>query len=204
MAEEKQYTRQELEDKLSDKEKIFCHEYIVDWNKSRAARAAGYSENSAADIGYQISIKLYIKQYIEFIKNDLEIESGISKLRNLKELAKIAYSSIAHLHNTWITLKDFESLTDVQKEVIESTETKTQRINLGDDLGEKEIEYVKIKLYPKITAIQEINKMMGYNAPDKVDHTTGGEKINSISKDQEKEILTKLKKQMDEFDDYEK
>lgn len=47
-------------------------------------------------------------------------------------------------------------------------------------------------------------KQRGYTEKQEVDHTTGGDKINSISKDQEKEILTKLKKQMDEFKDYEK
>jgi len=168
MAEEaKVYTRKELEDKLTGKERVFCHEYIVDWNKARAARAAGYSEDTARQIGYEIFTKPYIQQYVDFIKNDLEIESGISKLRNLKELAKIAYSSIAHLHDTWIKLVDFEELTDIQKEAIESTETKTNTINLGDGNGTKEVEFIKVKLYPKITAIQEINKMMGYNAPEK-------------------------------------
>lgn len=178
MAEEsKIYTREELIDKLTQKERIFCHEYVVDWNGSRSARAAKYSENTCAEIACENLRKPHIKQYIEFIKNDLEIESGISKLRNLKELAKIAYSSIAHLHNTWIKLNDFEELTDIQKEAIESTETKTNTINLGDDLGTKEIEFVKVKLHPKITAIQEINKMMGYNAPDKIDHNVDSQVI---------------------------
>jgi phage terminase small subunit len=167
MAEEKQYTFEELKKKLTNKERIFCHEYIIDWNGARAAKQAGYSEKSIYEIAYQNLIKLHIKQYINYIKNNLEEESGISKLRNLKELAKIAYSSIAHLHNTWIEKKEFDSLTDDQKAAIETIETKTVTMNY--DESTKEVEYVKISLYSKQAAIQEINKMMGYNAAIKTE-----------------------------------
>jgi len=177
MEEGKQYTLKELKEKLTNKERIFCHQYIIDWNGARAAREAGYSEDSAKDIAYQNSTKLYIQQYIEFIKNDFEKECGISKTRQLNELSKIAYSSIAHLHNTWIELKDFELLTPEQKAGIESIDTKieTKKISFGG--GEEsqdidtEIKFVKIKLYSKISAIQEINKMMGYNAAEKFEHS---------------------------------
>jgi len=176
--EVKTYTREELEDKLTDKERVFCHEYIVDWNKSRAARAAKYSENTCAEIGYENMRKPHIIQYVDFIKNDLEIESGVSKLRNLKELAKIAYSSIAALHNTWITLKDFNELTEDQTAAIESTDTKTMKV--GED-GGIEIEYVKIKLYPKLTAIKLINEMMGYDAVQNINHTNAGGKFETTT-----------------------
>jgi len=169
MTEGKQYTRDELEQKLTQKEKIFCEQYVVDWNGARSARAAGYSEDSCRQIAYDTLTKLYIKQYIEFVKNDIERLSGISKLRNVQELAKIAVSSIAHLHNSWIELSEFEKLTDDQKAAIESIETKTVTTNFDDTT--KTTEYVKIKLYSKIAAITEINKMMGYNAPEKYQTT---------------------------------
>jgi phage terminase small subunit len=169
------FTKEELDKKLTDKERIFCHEYIIDWNKARAARAAGYSKESAKDIGYQISTKLYIQQYIDFIKDDIEKETGITKIRQLNELAKIAYSSIAHLHNTWIELKEFEKLTDSQKEAIESIDSKTEiKSEYNPESDQKEpvtVRYIKIKLHSKTAAIAEINKMQGYNAPEKSEHS---------------------------------
>ena len=183
MSENKQYTREELEDKLTPKERIFCHEYIGDWNKARAARAAGYSEDTARQIGYETFTKPYIRQYVDFIKNDLEIEAGISKLRNLKALADIAYSNIAHLHDSWIELTHWEEIKETMPaalNAVESIDTKTETRTYptdGDEETELEIKYVKVKLYPKITAIQEINKMMGYNAPDKVDHDVNAQVI---------------------------
>ena len=71
-SKEKQYTLDELKKKLTNKEKNFCHEYCVDWNASRAARDAGYSEKTATEIGHQNLLKLHIKQYIDHIKNDYE------------------------------------------------------------------------------------------------------------------------------------
>lgn len=185
MAEEKIYTLKELKKKLTEKERIFCHQYIIDWNGSRAARVAGYSEKSVNAIASQNLTKLYIQQYIDFIKDDIEKETGITKIRNLNELAKIAYSSIAHLHNTWIELKEFESLTDAQKEAIESTETKTEQKKVFDAKSIKEelvdIKYIKIKLHPKISAIQEINKMQGYHAAEKIDHEITDKRISKVN-----------------------
>jgi len=111
----------------------------------------------------------------------------------LNEFTKIAFSSIAHLHNTWIDRKDFESLTDDQKASIESIDTKTVTINFDDTT--KEVEYVKIKLYSKLQANIEIKKMLGYDLPTKSDITSGGEKIVSgiiMTKEEIKQISEDL------------
>jgi phage terminase small subunit len=173
MAEEKQYTRDELEDILTYKEKKYCEEYVVDWNKARAARAAGYSEEWAREIGYQNSTKLHIKQYIEFIKNDLERLSGVSKLRNIQELAKIAYSNIAHLHDCWIELTDWEVIKSDNPDVLSAietidTKTETKTYNKGEiSETDVEIKYVKISMKDSISAIKTINEMMGYKVAEK-------------------------------------
>ena len=173
MAEDKQYTLKELKKKLTGKERIFCHQYIIDWNGSRAAREAGYSKNSITEIASQNLAKLHIQQYINFIKNNIEEECGITKMKVVKELSKIAFSSIAHLHNTWIERREFEELTNDQKASIESIDTKLQKRNIGtrEDPDIVDVEYVKIKLYSKLQASDLINKMLGYNVPEKKELT---------------------------------
>jgi phage terminase small subunit len=153
---------------LTEKQRIFCHEYVLDWNATRSAKVAGYSEKTAQEIGSENLSKPIIKQYIEFIQEDLAKLAGISKLKIVNELQKIALSSIAHLHNTWIELKEFEALTDEQKDAIESIDTKTERkVSMT---GEKiEVQYIKIKLYSKLAAIDSLNKMMGWNATIKTE-----------------------------------
>lgn len=163
MAEE--MTREQLEKKLTEKERVFCWRYVILRNGAKAAREAGYSELNDRTIASQNLSKLHIQQYIEIIKDQYEEATGVTKFRQLEELAKIAYSSIAHLHETWIDRVQFENLTEDQKAAIESIETRVNKIG-GED-GIKEVEQVKIKLYSKIAAITEINKMMGYNEPEK-------------------------------------
>ncbi len=175
MTEEKKYTKAELLKILTPKQKKYCHEYIIDWNKARAARAAGYSEHSAKQIANENHTKPYLQQYIDFIKNDFEIESGISKVRQLKELAKIAYSNISHLHDSWIELTEWEEVKKNNPDclaAVESIDTRTDKKTYatdGDSEYEVEVKYVKIKLHSKPSALAEINRMQGYNAPEKHD-----------------------------------
>lgn len=159
-------SREELEKKLKPKRIKFCKEYVLDWNASRAARDAGYSVKTAGSQGYDLLKIPEIKEYIKIIRDELEELSGVSKLRNLTELAKIAYSSIADLHNTWIDRKIFEDLTPDQKSAIESIETRTIKRKDGIYDDPVEVEEVKIKLHSKGQALAEINKMMGYNNPE--------------------------------------
>ncbi len=173
MSEEIKYTLDELKEKLTNKERIFCHQYIIDWNGTRSAKEAGYSIKTATETAYENLTKPHIKQYIEFIKDDIEKEAGISKLKQVNEFNKIAYSTIAHLHNTWIELKKFESLTDDQKAAIESIETKTEHKTVNEQ--DVSMKYVKIKLYSKTTALSELNKMLAYYDPEKKEIKHSGE-----------------------------
>jgi len=179
-----------MEIKLTEKQRIFCHEYVVDYNGSRAARVAGYSEKAAKETAYILLTKSHINTYIEHIQKDLCKLSGVTAMRNIKELEKIAYSTIAHLHNTWIERKEFEQLTDDQKASIQSISTKVLKKNIGDKDSPEivDVEYVEIKLYDKIKAMDMLNKMLGLNKPDKVDVTTAGESLNLSDEDRIKRI----------------
>lgn len=157
---------------LTEKQKIFCREYIYDWNATRAAKMAGYSESTAYSIGWENLRKPDIQAYITEIQKDLEKTAGISRLKVLKEHEKLAFSSIAHLHQTWITRTEFEKLTEEQKSAIAQIETQT-RIEMRYDpvSGEDEpiqIDFVKIKLYDKQKSLDSISKMLGYNEAEKL------------------------------------
>jgi phage terminase small subunit len=154
------------ESELTESQKVFCREYIFDWNATRAYQKA-YPESTyeaAISSGSRLLTKAKIQKYCTDIQQDLEKLAGISRLQVITEHKKIAYSSIAHLHNTWITRKEFDELTDDQKAAIESIETSTRKI--GDTPFE--VETIKIKLYSKQKSLDSINKMLGYDAAQKV------------------------------------
>jgi phage terminase small subunit len=167
---------------LTGKQKKFCEEYIFDFNASRSARAAGYSEATAGEIGYENLKKPEIQAYIELLQADLSKTAGISRLKVLTELQKIAFSSIAHLHDTWITRKEFDQLSDDQKSSIQEISTQVRKVfeyNPDKDAKEPvEIEFVKVKLYDKLRSLEAINKMLGFDAPKKIEHS--GEAIKGF------------------------
>ena len=75
---------------LTAKQRIFCEEYVIDWNATRSAIAAGYSEKTAQVIGSENLKKPIISDYIELIQQDLAKLAGISALSNINILKKIA------------------------------------------------------------------------------------------------------------------
>jgi phage terminase small subunit len=79
----------EKKSRLTDKQEMFCRQYVIDWNATRAAIAAGYSENTAQVIGSENLSKPIIKEYIEEIQKDLAKLAGISALSNIKHLTDI-------------------------------------------------------------------------------------------------------------------
>ena len=74
---------------LTDKQKQFCKEYVTDWNATRAAKAAGYSEKTAKEIGCENLTKPNINAYIEHIQKDLLKLCGVSVLGNVTKLKEI-------------------------------------------------------------------------------------------------------------------
>ena len=113
---------------LTDKQRRFCEEYVVDWNGAQAAIRAGYSDKTAREQASRLLTNVNVGKYIEDCKSKVAELAGISALQNAMWLKEIAET------------------------------------DNGDDR-------IRIK------AIEVINKMQGYDAPIKTDHTTQGEKV---------------------------
>jgi phage terminase small subunit len=165
---------------LTGKQKKFCEEYIFDFNASRAARAAGYSEDTAGSIGSENLQKPEIQDFIKELQSDMEKTAGISRLMIVKEYQKIAFSNIADLHTGWITRAEFENLTQEQKAAISEIQTQTRTESKYDSKSESmqpiEVDFVKIKLHSKTQALDSLMKIMGYEPSKKVDLNVLSEK----------------------------
>jgi phage terminase small subunit len=163
---------EEIEVELTDKQEKFCYEYCMDLNATQAAIRAGYSEQSARSQASQLLTKLNIQQRIKEMQDNLAETAGITRLRVVSEHMKLAFSSIARLHNTWIKRKEFEDLTEDQKSCIAEIDTKIRtEYEYDPDLEAKKpitVEYVRVKLYDKQKALDSISKMLGFDAPTKI------------------------------------
>lgn len=161
--------------KLTIKQEKFCNYYVETGNASEAYRRA-YSCGKMTDKQvWEEASKLLnspkVAQRVKELQNELKLSSDISKERLLSELNNIAFSSIAHLHNTWIERKDFDLISDAEKSTIKSISTKILKKNIGtnEDPEIVDVEYVKVELYDKLKAIERICKMLGYDEAIKID-----------------------------------
>lgn len=157
---------------LTEKQRIFCEAYCRLWDATKAAKEAGYSEKTAYSIASENLRKPECADYIKFIKDNAFEFAGVSILRNVQELAKVAYGSGADLRKAWETMEDWENLPDDVKATIAEVTVTTRTVNTLDEnqeLTTAELETVKVKQYDKLKALEMLNRMGGYNAPDKVD-----------------------------------
>jgi phage terminase small subunit len=79
------------EKKLTEKEKMFCKEYLVDFNAKQSAIRAGYSPNSAKQIGYENLTKPYLCQYLQQLIDKRSESCELSAkwvLDNLRDVAE--------------------------------------------------------------------------------------------------------------------
>ena len=78
--------------KLTEKQKRFCEEYLIDFNATQAALRAGYSPKTAYSIGDENLRKPEIQSEIQTLIQKRSERTGISADTVITELAKIAFS----------------------------------------------------------------------------------------------------------------
>lgn len=160
--------------KLTIKQEKFCNKYLECGNASEAYRFAyNCSELAESTIWSKASLMLdndKVRARIDYLKSHLAEAAGISALQIIREHQKIAFSDATRVRNGWMSLKDFEALTEDEKACIKTVETKqSKRVT---PIGEEVIdEQIKITCYDKQKALDSIVNMLGYNAPDKIANT---------------------------------
>lgn len=76
--------------KLTEKQKRFCEEYLIDLNATQAAIRARYSVKTAEQISARLLRNVKVQKYIENLRKEQSERTGITSDTVLKELEKIA------------------------------------------------------------------------------------------------------------------
>lgn len=79
---------------MTDKQKKFCEEYVIDFNATQAAIRAGYSEKTAGSIGDENLKKPEIKKYIAELQAESQERNQIKRDNIVDELKKIGFADI--------------------------------------------------------------------------------------------------------------
>lgn len=159
--------------KLTEKQQRFVNEYLIDLNATQAAIRAGYSPDTAKEIGCENLTKPNIRAHIDKAMAERSKRTGINQDRILAELAKIALLNPDRVVN----LNDATIREDALPEdlaAVASVKVKRFPTKEGDGI-EREI-----KFYDKNRAIELAGKHIGM-FKDKVDLTVGhSEKLDDI------------------------
>lgn len=184
--------------KLTPKEERFCYEYLANgFNASKAALKAGYSQKTAYIIGHENLKKPKIHARIQAMKDNLAETAGISALMIAHEHAKIAFSSVANLHNTWIERKALDELSEDERACIQEVSTKVVKVK--NELDEyNDVEYIKIKTYDKQKSLEALSDLLGYKAPVRQEITgkDGRDLFNRLSDEDLDAKLLDLERKM--------
>lgn len=76
---------------LSERERRFCEEYIIDYNASRAAVAAGSPPEHGSQRGWELLQRPEVQEYLRYLKQEQSVRTKITADRVLEEIARIAF-----------------------------------------------------------------------------------------------------------------
>jgi phage terminase small subunit len=160
--------------KLTDKQRRFCEEYIVDLNATQAAIRAEYSEKTAYSMGQRLLKKVEAQEYIKQLKEERSARTQIEADRVIYELSLIAFSNAAdyaavvdeetyvEVDGNWIKLLD-EDGNPVMRRTVKPVLTKDLTAEQKRALAviKKGRDGFEVKPYDKVRALELLGKHIG-------------------------------------------
>lgn len=149
---------------LTLRRQIFVRQLLLDpkRNATAAAERSGYTGKNSRIMASQLICDKRIKKVIEKYDDYIAAEHGEIRLKIIKELCLMAFSDLKDFmkwaDSTGIKFRDSSKLDDKSKIISEVS-------HIFGKYGDSK----KIKLYDKIAAMRELNKMLGFYAPERVD-----------------------------------
>ena len=146
--------------KLTDKQEMFCKEYLIDLNATQAAIRAGYSKKTANRIASDMLSKVDIQELITELKDKrssvVEMDAN-GVLRELKNWVEGDYTDLMML-----TAKQIKELPPEVRRLITGFKRTTRRIP-GTD--EEEIQ-IEVKFIDKQKAMEMVARHIGFYEKD--------------------------------------
>lgn len=129
---------------MTDKNKRFVEEYLIDLNATQAAIRAGYSPSTAYSIGNELLRKPEISKALAQAQAERSKRTGVSQDRIIRELAKIAFSNLPDIVDPFdgsvIATADRDDLACIQSIKVKQTEGSTEReVKLADKMRALEL-----------------------------------------------------------------
>lgn len=163
---------------LTDRQRRFCDEYLVDLNATRAYMAAYPSvkkETTARANSSRMLTNANVQKYLEEMKKERQERTQIRQDDVLRELASIAFvdvTDIVSVKNGSVHIADTDSLPPEKRKII---------------AGLKEGQYgLEIKFYDRLRALEMLCRHLGmFDQKDDLDRKEQEARIAKLKRDTE-------------------
>lgn len=153
---------------LTDKQRRFVEEYLVDLNATASAGRAGYSD---PNYGRQLITKPNVAAAIAELQDKRSERTEITADRVLEELARIGFADVRDLfewdeeRTVFIPSRD---LSAEEAAAVSSVKAETMHYDREDGTHEMKIK-LELKTHDKLGALKEIGKHLGIK--ERVEHS---------------------------------
>ena len=180
---------------LTDKQKRFCEEYLIDLNATQAAIRAGYSPKTAEQTASRLLRNVKVQEYIAKRQKELSRSTEITQERVIKELALIAFSNnadYAHVVEKKMQVEAGGALVDgnpVMYRTVEPvlTEELTEEQKRALAVIKKGRDGLEVKSCDKVKALELLGKHLGIFT-DKIEAN-----VNDTTRSELQELLAQRK-----------
>lgn len=165
---------------ISEKQKRFVDEYLIDLNATQAAIRAGYSEKTANEQASRLLTNVNIQNYLSERRKAIQQRTEITQDRIMREYAKLGFADIRKAVKWSPTLGNV----DIDGNIVSTNGV--QLVDSGDldddtaaavaEIGQT-AQGIKIKMHDKKGALDSMSRILGlFN--DKVN--VGGQPGNPL------------------------
>lgn len=165
-------------DGLTDKQRRFCEEYLVDLNATQAAIRAGYKEKNAYIIGHENLRKPKIEEYLAKEREELSKKTKVTKERIIDELASIAFAKITDYAK--IIDKPTQHENNVQDIEFTPTDKLTEDQKRSISSLKKTRDGIELKTHSKIEALKLLGEYFGISGDKESEKGVSVTIINDI------------------------
>lgn len=147
---------------LTEKQRRFADEYLIDLNATQAALRAGYSENGAGVQGSELLKNPYVSAYLTEKKEIFKHKLDLSAEKVLRELMLLGFSNMmdyVRVQPCGDAVIDLSSLSRDQAAAITEITVDEYKPVPGEE--GREVKRVKFKLADKRASLTDLGKHLG-------------------------------------------
>ena len=171
---------------MKDSQKIFCEEYLIDLNATRAYKVVhpNVKDETARVNACKLLTNANVQEYIQELVKEREERTKVTQDMVVQELAKIAFFNIKDIYDEKGKLKQVNDMNDNTTKAISSIKVKQNSKTTTKDMPIEHIpeQMIEVKTNDKVKALELLGRHLGI-FKDKIEVSEPTEKIiNEVNK----------------------